>query len=171
MIIYTIGHSNHSTEKFIDLLGERRSVVDIRAHPGSSFVPHFSKGMMNAWLTLHGFNYRWLPELGGRRKPTGSTENNALRNESFRGFADYMQTDEFKQGVKKLTNGDVIMCAEAVPWKCHRNLISDWLVARFVEVYHIMPDGLLRIHKISTDAKVLAGAVIYPKKKVGAYEG
>ena len=170
--IYSIGHSNYSLEKLVGLLAHHQieALVDIRRFPGSRKFPHLGQQSLAAALPDAGMEYHWLEALGGRRrseKGGPASRNLGLRNESFRNYADYMLTDEFRQGVKKLLEiaagkRTAIMCAEAVFWRCHRRLVSDFLLANGVTVQHIMPSGELHAHTLTSGAKVENGEVTYP---------
>lgn len=172
--IYTIGHSNRSLEDFLALLKEFdiQALADIRSHPGSRKFPHFNRESLEAVLPEHGVKYLWLPKLGGRRKTRKGFEspNMGLTSPGFRSYADYMGEEEFRQGVRELLtlaseSKTAYMCAEALYWQCHRRLVSDYLVARCVEVLHILGPKSLRPHKLTEGALVTEeGDVIYPTK-------
>ena len=167
-VVFTIGHSTRSAEDFIALLhgaGVTR-VWDIRTFPGSRRYPHFNAEQLSGSLSQAGIAYEHHPELGGRRKPSAAAPPTAWRNEGFRGYAEYMRTDAFRGAIENLIaaaqeQSTAIMCSEAVPWRCHRNLVSDALVARGVEVQHIM-DGKLAPHALTSFAVVRDGEVAYP---------
>lgn len=127
-------------------------------------MPHFSKAALERSLEQHGIGYRHMPELGGLRKPEPDSINLGWRNLSFRGYADYMQTDSFWQGVDRLLalGPSAIMCAEAVPWRCHRSLIADALTARGVEVRHIISASEPARHVLTPFAQVREGRISYP---------
>src|SRR5579884_3433204 len=145
MTIWTIGHSTRSLDEFISLLKENgiRLLADVRSWPGSRRYPQFNRETLADLLGKTGIRYEHFPELGGKRKPKPDSRNTAWRNASFRGYADHMETEEFRKGVETLLElagnaGPVaLMCAEAVWWRCHRALISDYLKARGVEVLHV----------------------------------
>lgn len=168
MTIFTIGHSTRSSEAFIELLrsaGVKR-VWDIRSFPGSRKYPHFNTETLAERLSAHRIEYEHHPELGGRRRPSAHAAPTAWRNEGFRGYAEYMRTDAFRVALDALIEAGrrdaiAIMCAEAVPWRCHRNLVSDALVARGVDVRHIT-DGRLAPHRLTPFAVVHGGEVAYP---------
>src|ERR1039457_1853003 len=144
--IFTIGHSTRNIGDFVSMLEENgiKLLVDVRKLPGSKRYPQFNKDDLADSLGKASIHYEHFPELGGRRKAKPDSHNTAWRNESFRGYADYMETQEFRQGVERLADlaekagPAAIMCAEAVWWRCHRALISDFLKARGVEVIHII---------------------------------
>ena len=169
MRLYTIGHSTRALDEFVRLLQANNVdlVADVRTAPGSRWVPHFAKAALAAELPLVGIEYVHLPELGGLRKARSDSINTGWRNVSFRGFADYMQTDDFEAGLEHLMaladpHTAAIMCAEAVPWRCHRSLIADALTARGVEVLEIIGRGQPRLHSITSFACVRASRVFYP---------
>src|SRR5690606_18854209 len=145
-IIYTIGHSTRSLEEFLGLLKAHgvKQLIDGRTVPKSRRNPQFAGGALQESLPAAGIDYDWLKDLGGLRRPGPDSQNLAWRNSSFRGYADHMQSPEFKLAVDELverTNDDlVIMCAEAVPWRCHRSLIGDALLVRGVTVLDIMTE-------------------------------
>ena len=143
--IWTIGHSTRSADAFVELLRAHAitGLADVRTIPGSRRHPHFGGDALNARLAREGITYRHFPELGGLRKPRPDSPNGAWRNEAFRGYADHMGTPEFATAFAALLafgglRRVAVMCAEAVWWRCHRMLISDALVARGIDVQHIM---------------------------------
>jgi uncharacterized protein (DUF488 family) len=130
-------------------------------------MPHFAKSALERLLPAHGIAYRHMPELGGLRKPKRDSTNTGWRNVSFRGYADYMQTDEFWQAIDELEElaagrRVAIMCAEAVPWRCHRSLIADALTVRGDEVRHIIGMQEPSLHRMTSFARVQGGKVTYP---------
>jgi uncharacterized protein (DUF488 family) len=167
--LYTIGHSTRTIEDLISALQAHgiQLVVDIRAFPMSRRLPHFNRENLEKSLATVGIRYLWMPELGGRRKAIREDSPHiALRNASFRNYADYMLTSEFEPAVGKLVelgsqSKTAFMCAERVYFHCHRMLVSDWLVAHGHEVLHIDAEGLPRSHKLTADSRVEAGQVIY----------
>jgi uncharacterized protein (DUF488 family) len=167
--IWTIGHSTRAIDVFISLLGEHgiRLLVDVRSLPGSKRYPQFNKEALANSLGKSGINYEHFPELGGRRKAQPGSKNIAWRNASFRGYADYMETDEFNKGVNRLLDlaadagPTVIMCAEAVWWRCHRSLISDYLKARGIEVIHILDANKTQPHPYTPAARIVNGELSY----------
>jgi uncharacterized protein (DUF488 family) len=171
--VLTIGHSNHPLERFLDLLARHgvEALADIRRFPGSRKHPQFNRDSLAAALQQSGVEYHWLEALGGRRpRPGDESPNLGLENQGFRNYADCMLTDEFREGVEKLLEvarrkRTAIMCAEGLFWRCHRRLVSDFLVANGVIVQHIMPSGELRPHKLTTGAVVENGQVTYPGEK------
>jgi uncharacterized protein (DUF488 family) len=166
-LIYTIGHSTRELTDFLALLRENgiKRLADIRRYPGSRRYPHFSKEALARSLPDHGIDYVHIEELGGRRKAMENSPNTALRNEQFRAYADRMATPEFQTAVDHLLASDLrtaYMCAEAVPWRCHRNLLSDDLVRRGIEVVHILGHGERRGHQLNAIARIDGDRVIYP---------
>jgi len=164
MRIYTIGHSTRTLDELISLLREHRieRLADIRRYPGSRRYPHFSRESLAQSLPIA---YVHVPELGGRRKPLPDSPNTGWRNEQFRAYADYMATPEFAAALDMLLDSDVrtaIMCAEAVPWRCHRSLISDALTVRGVEVRHITGKASPSLHALTPFARVENGRISYP---------
>jgi len=144
-IIYTIGHSTHSIDEFLKMLGyfNIRYLIDIRSFPGSRKFPHFNKENLEATLKENGIDYTHLKDLGGRRKAQKNSKNIRWRNDSFRAYADYMETENFKKGIAQLEaiaskQITTYMCSEAVWWRCHRSMVSDYLKAKGWKVLHIM---------------------------------
>jgi len=165
--IHTIGHSTRELEELFALLRENGigRLADIRRYPGSRRYPHFSSQSLAQALPEQDIAYIHMPELGGRRKPAAGSPNTFWRNEQFRGYADYMGTEEFRDAIERLLmfpEATAIMCAEAVPWRCHRNLVADDLVRRGVEVVHILGTGSCKEHVMNEHARVDGDRVIYP---------
>ena len=171
--LMTIGHSTLSIESFLRALTENgcELLVDIRRHPGSRRYPHFGQERLFDSLEARGIRALWREGLGGRRKPEPDSANSGLRNPSFRGYADYMQGVPFAEELQWLLTqismtSVAVMCAEAVPWRCHRYLLSDAVLARGPEVQHILvaPDGAStrRPHVFPAYARVQAGRISYP---------
>jgi uncharacterized protein (DUF488 family) len=158
--LYTIGHSTRTLEDFIALL-KREGVshlVDVRAFPTSARHPHFNQENLAGSLAQAGIRYSHFPALGGRRRVRRDSHNTLWRNAGFRGYADYMETREFDEALDELLalamrERTAIMCAEAVPWRCHRSLISDAAVGRGAEVFHIM-DTSADPHRLTSFARV-----------------
>jgi len=167
--IWTIGHSTRKIDDFVAMLQHNgiRLVADVRMLPGSKRYPQFNKEALADSLGESGISYEHFPELGGRRKTKLGSKNTAWRNESFRGYADYMETEEFRKGIDRLTKladktgPTAIMCAEAVWWRCHRSLISDYLKTRGVEVIHIMDLNKTEPHPFTSVAKIVNGELTY----------
>ena len=167
--IMTIGHSTHAIEVFLGMLKAHgvELIVDVRTVPRSRRNPQFSRENLPASLAAAGIGYIHLPELGGLRKPRPDSINSAWRNESFRGYADYMQTAEFAAGIEHLLElaaerPTAVMCAEAVPWRCHRSLIGDALTARGHRVENIMSATSRTPHRMTPCARVEGATVTYP---------
>jgi len=167
--IWTIGHSTRTIDEFISLLRANhiKLLVDVRTLPGSRRYPQFNRETLAESLGKAGIRYEHFPELGGRRKAKPDSRNTAWRNASFRGYADYMETHEFHKGVGRLldlaTEGGpaAIMCAEAVWWRCHRSLISDYLKASGIEVMHILTSNNIESHPFTSAAHIVDGALSY----------
>ncbi len=166
-MIYTLGHSTLPLEKFIEILKEYgiEQVIDIRSLPGSNRFPWFNKENLEKSLKKEGLSYIHLKSLGGLRKLQKNSINNYWKNKSFRAYADYMQTEDFEEGIKELVRlskkKSVIICSEAVPWKCHRFLVSDALVSKGKKVFHIIPPKKEE-HEINPAAKISEGKLSYP---------
>lgn len=167
--LFTIGHSTHEAETLLGLLrgaGIER-VIDVRIAPGSRRHPHVARAELERWLPAEGVAYAWRGEdLGGHRRARSDSPHTALRNDSFRGYADHMDTAPFRAALDRLvTAADeavvAIMCAEALWWRCHRSMIADALVVRDVEVRHVMPDGSETPHELRPFARPLDGGVRY----------
>ncbi len=168
--IYTIGHSTRTLDEFLGLLNrfQIELLVDVRTVPRSRHVPHFNGDSLARVLREHGIVYSHLKLLGGLRKPDKDSSNKGWRNLSFRGFADYMQTEEFTKGLHELLDlasekTVAFMCAEAVPWRCHRSLISDVLLVRGIEVQHIISEKSFRLHELTPFAVVDGDRITYPE--------
>lgn len=169
MDLYTIGHSTRPVEEFLTLLKAHdiTRVIDVRTAPGSRRNPQFLKEELDVALREHGIAYAHCRALGGFRKPRTDSINAGWRNESFRGFADYMQTPEFEAALKRLLEvaaeqPTAIMCAEAVPWRCHRSLIADAAVAHGVAAHHITSATRCGRHTLTSFARLEGGRVSYP---------
>ncbi len=169
--LWTIGHSTRPNEDFIGLLLTHgiQLLVDVRTIPFSRRNPQFHQEALAQSLREAGLQYRHMPALGGRRKARPASVNVGWRNEGFRGYADYMQTQEFWDGLEELVDigqqsSTVIMCAEAVPWRCHRTLIADALVIRGWTVDHIISASSLKSHTLTPFAKPEAGRLTYPSE-------
>lgn len=167
--VYTIGHSNRPIETFIELLREHRIelLVDIRTVPKSRHNPQFGQDQLPDSLTAAGIDYQYMQDLGGLRKTSADSPNGGWRNASFRGYADWMQTDQFASAVEELiavaeSRRTAIMCAEAVPWRCHRSLVGDALLVRGVEVIDIMGPGSAREEKMTPFALADGRSITYP---------
>jgi len=167
--IFTIGHSTRPIEEFVELLRANgvKQLIDIRTVPRSARNPQFNRDTLPEALARAGIEYLHMPELGGLRHPRPDSRNGAWRNDSFRGYADYMQTPEFARAIEKLIERGAekqtaVMCAEAVPWRCHRSLVGDALVARGIAVEDIMGAGRRQPHKLTPFAQMDGARVWYP---------
>jgi uncharacterized protein (DUF488 family) len=167
-IVCTIGHSNRTIEEFIDLLrqNEVQVLLDIRTVPKSRHNPQFGQDQLPQSLEEAGIAYRQMPGLGGLRRPLKESPNSGWRNTSFRGYADYMQTPEFAHNVEAVIGlaGDtrcVLMCAESVPWRCHRSLVADALLVRGIPVEHIINPGKRKPAALTPFAKVEGTRITY----------
>jgi len=167
--IWTVGHSTRTIDEFVAALESHgiKLLVDIRSLPGSKRYPQFNKEALSASLHKVGIRYEHFLELGGRRKAAPNSRNIAWRNASFRGYADYMETEEFQKGIERLVDlakevgPTAIMCAEAVWWRCHRALISDYLKARGIEVMHIIDANKSDPHPYTSAARIVDGELSY----------
>jgi uncharacterized protein (DUF488 family) len=167
--IFTVGHSTRSIEDFVRLLRAHRVelLIDIRAVPRSRTNPQFNRDGLPESLKAAAIEYLHMHELGGLRHPRADSPNSAWRNDSFRGYADYMQTPEFAAAIDRLIElggrkQTAIMCAEAVPWRCHRSLVADALTARGIAVEDIMSAERRQAHKVTPFARVEGSRVWYP---------
>jgi uncharacterized protein (DUF488 family) len=177
LMVMSIGHSNRPIDTFLQLLQshEVKQVVDVRTIPRSRHNPQFNKETLPAVLRAAGIGYRHMPKLGGLRRARRDSRNTGWRSPTFRGYADYMQTEDFEAAVKTLIELAtkkplVMMCAEAVPWRCHRSLISDALLIRGVRVEHIMTRTLRQPHKLTPFARVKGKKITYPPEAAGTDE-
>jgi uncharacterized protein (DUF488 family) len=167
--LYTIGHSTRMLDELISVLQAHaiETLVDIRSFPMSRRLPHFNRESLDESLRNAGIKYVWMKELGGRRKKIrDDSPHVALRSPSFRNYADYMLTPDFQQGISELLNlaqhsRMAYMCAERVYFRCHRMLVSDWLVAHGHEVQHIDAQGPTRPHRLTPEARLVNEQVIY----------
>jgi uncharacterized protein (DUF488 family) len=168
--IWTIGHSTRTADEFVSLLRSQQidRLADIRTIPQSRRHPHFGRDALSARLVDDGIQYRHFKDLGGLRKPRADSPNGAWKNQAFRGYADHMQTPEFALALDQLlafADGGrlAVMCAEAVWWRCHRMLVSDALVARTIDVQHILGATSVQPHRLTPFAHIQdAGRVRYP---------
>jgi uncharacterized protein (DUF488 family) len=167
--LYTIGHSTRPLDEFVAVLRAHsiQILVDIRSFPMSRRLPHFNRESLEKILPDDGMRYVWLKDLGGRRKKIrDDSPNVALRNDSFRNYADYMLTDDFHRGIAELIklaeqSRTAYMCAERVYFHCHRMLVSDWLVAHGHKVFHVDGTGPVKAHELMAEARLIEGEVIY----------
>jgi uncharacterized protein (DUF488 family) len=166
--MYTIGHSTRSIEEFIELLKINgiKLLADVRRFPGSRSYPQFSKEELKASLAENDIRYIHFEALGGRRKPLPGSANEVWKNLSFRGYADYMETPEFRKAIEELLSaGDekhtAIMCSEAVWWRCHRSMIADYLKSIGIEVIHILSATKNEEHPYTKPARIVGGKLSY----------
>ena len=169
--IYTIGHSTRALDELVSLLREHgvMRLADVRRYPGSRRHPHFSRESLEQTLPIE---YVHFEDLGGRRRPAKNSRNAAWENEQFRGYADYMCTPEFRAAVDRLLDSDratAVLCAEAVPWRCHRNLLSDDLVRRGIEVVHIIGPQSAQPHAMNAMARIVGDCVTYPPEQAAMF--
>ena len=166
--IWTIGHSTRGADEFIALLNENsiEALADVRSFPGSRKFPQFNAEALAVSLPAAGIEYVPYKKLGGRRKARPDSPHTVWRNDAFRGYADYMDTDDFKKGINELLQlvaktRSAIMCSEAVWWRCHRSMISDHLKSIGVTVTHIMAPGKAEKHPYTAAAKIVSGKLVY----------
>jgi len=167
--IFTLGHGTRRIEEFLEILRafHVRMIVDVRTVPRSRHNPQYDQMELQKVLEENGFAYQHLKALGGLRHAHKDSINTGWQNASFRGYADYMQTPEFAQAIKKLISLGkrrkiAILCAESVPWRCHRSMIADALVVRGVEVLHIMSKTNAHAHALTPFARVAGEEITYP---------
>jgi uncharacterized protein (DUF488 family) len=166
--VWTVGHSTRSGEEFGKILEAHgiRVLVDVRMFPGSRRYPQFNRAALSESLAALGIEYRHAPKLGGRRTPRADSHNTAWKNAQFRAYADHMETEEFRSAVKELLQvaGErrvAVMCAEAVWWRCHRSLISDYLKAAGHTVIHIINENKTEEHPFTSAARIIDGHLTY----------
>jgi uncharacterized protein (DUF488 family) len=166
--VFTVGHSNHSLEKFLGILAAHGvgRIADVRRFPASRRWPHFGSERLEAALAAAGIAYLGLPELGGRRPARPDSPHVAWRVEAFRGYADYMDTPEFAAALARLIPSTqdrptAVMCAEAMPWSCHRSLIADALIVRGFEILEILSEKEARPRALTPFARVEGERLIY----------
>jgi uncharacterized protein (DUF488 family) len=167
--LYTIGHSTRSLDELTSALQAHniRTLVDIRAFPMSRRLPQFNRDSLEQTIPAAGIRYEWMKALGGYRKAIlDDSPNIALRNDSFRNYADYMLTPEFESAIAEVIQlseaaPTAYMCAERVYFRCHRMLVSDWLVSHGHEVLHIDATGPVKPHQLTTDARIIDGKLLY----------
>jgi uncharacterized protein (DUF488 family) len=170
LTLYTVGHSTRSFDDFVTLLTRHgvRAIADVRRFPKSRKYPHFNDDALAESLPAAGIQYAPAPALGGRRRTSPDSVNTGWRNDSFRGYADYMQTPSFEEGIARLIQlatqaPTAIMCAEAVPWRCHRSLISDAMLVRGWVVLDVVSDSAPTPHKLTPFAQAEGTRITYPK--------
>jgi uncharacterized protein (DUF488 family) len=167
--LYTVGHSTHLIERFLELLGEHRiaTLADVRSFPGSRRWPQFNQESLAEALRRVGVEYRWLERLGGRRhSKRPDSPHVAWTISAFRAYADHTESAEFGEGLDELVAiataaRTAIMCSEGLWWQCHRRIVSDQMTVRGWDVEHIMPDGKLTAHRLPDFASVIEGRIIY----------
>ena len=169
--VWTIGHSTHSLDEFVAMLlsFNIERVVDVRSYPGSRKFPQFNKEALGVSLPANNIQYIHLKKLGGRRKVNPESKNTSWRHVAFRGYADYMETNSFAEGIKEFIESaqqqrTAYMCSEAVWWRCHRSMISDYLKADGWNVQHIMQIGKSTEHPYTQPARVVDGRLTYLPK-------
>lgn len=172
-IVWTIGHSTHPLDELVAMLQsfQIEMVADIRSFPGSRKFPQFNKEALEISLPENNIQYIHLKELGGRRKVKADSKNIVWRHPAFRGYADYMETDAFKEGIRQLEKTALkqhtaYMCSEAVWWRCHRSMVSDYLKVHGWKVMHIMGIGKEEEHPYTAPARIVNGELTY--KEVSA---
>jgi uncharacterized protein (DUF488 family) len=166
--VYTVGHSTLAVGDLVDLLARNgvAGVADVRRHPGSRRHPQFAREALAAALERAGITYRWLPALGGRRPARADSPHVAWRNRAFRGYADHMDQPEFRQALEDLVRiaaerPTAVLCAEAVPWRCHRQLVADALVAAGHEVRHLLGSQPPAAHRLTPFARRVGDRLLY----------
>jgi uncharacterized protein (DUF488 family) len=171
--VYSLGHSTRTIDEFLNILRKYDidDIADIRTIPKSRTNPQFNLEDLAVALNAQGKKYHHLKSLGGLRRPQKDSLNNGWRNDSFRGYADYMQTPDFEQGLQeliKLAGSSIVgmMCAEAVPWRCHRSLVGDALLARGFEVVEILDETHFRKHALTRFAKIEGLKITYPLEEL-----
>jgi uncharacterized protein (DUF488 family) len=172
--VFTVGHSTRPIDEFIHLLRSHgvQRVIDVRTLPRSRFNPQFDIARLPDLLRAADIHYTHLPGLGGRRQPRPDSSNGGWRNKSFRGYADHMQSSDFKNSLERCLEMAAVervalMCAEAVPWRCHRSLIADAIVARGLDALEIASDTRVRPHTLTPFARVEGTEVTYPALPLG----
>lgn len=168
MVVHTLGHSTLAREDFLALLEAHglAAIADVRRFPASRRHPHFAREAFAHHLAGAGRTYAWLPALGGRRSGRPDSPHIAWRNAAFRAYADHMDTVEFRDGLAALLalareRPTAVLCAEAVPWRCHRQLIADALVARGIEVRHVLGPATVERHRLVPFARLAGDRVVY----------
>lgn len=176
LTIWTIGHSTRTIEEFIDLLRRYQieMLVDVRHFPGSHHLPHFNQAALHHALATAGIHYEHLVDLGGRRPARPDSHNLLWRNASFRGYADYMETRPFCDGIDRLlyiarTGRTAIMCSEAVWWRCHRSMIADHLKALGMQVLHVLGPTKIQEHPYTSAARLVGGRLSYESELPAAH--
>jgi uncharacterized protein (DUF488 family) len=175
--ILTVGHSTRSLEEFLSLLHEAgvRTLVDVRRYPGSRRHPHFGGERLAGSLRAAGIEYVWLPGVGGRRSPKKNSPHTGWRVEAFAGYADHMDSAEFREAAGELLRlaqrgYTAIMCAEALPHRCHRRLLSDWLTVHGVAVTHVLASRRLEPHEMTPFARVVGDRILYDRGQAELFQ-
>jgi len=173
VVVHTLGHSTRSREEFLELVRVHAigAIADVRRFPASRRHPHFARPALAEALDLAGVSYVWLPGLGGRRHGRADSPHVGWRNPSFRAYADHMETPEFEAEIARLLElarerPTAVLCAEAVPWRCHRQLLADALLARGIAVRHITGAGPAAEHRLTPFARLDAGRVVYDRGQI-----
>jgi uncharacterized protein (DUF488 family) len=167
--VHTVGHGTLSSDEFAALIERAQvdGVVDVRSFPGSRHNPQFGREEMERWVPKAGIGYVWIRDLGGRRQTTPGSKHVALRNDSFRAYADHMETHAFLSGIESLlvlaeSDSPTVMCSESLWWRCHRRLIADYLVlVRGINVVHLMHDGRSTPHVLTEGVRLAQDALVY----------
>ena len=166
--IWTVGHSTRTADEFNEILSSHsiKALVDVRSFPSSRRFPHFNQLQLAPALSAVGITYHHNPQLGGRRRPSANSKNTAWQNPSFRAYADHMESEEFAAGIENLLAiaakaSTAIMCAEALWWRCHRSLISDFLKAEGANVLHILEREKIEEHPYTSAARIVEGRLSY----------
>ena len=165
---WTVGHSTRQLDEFLAVLSayEIELIADVRRFPGSRRLPHFSSNDLERSLAERGIAYVWLPSLGGRRRPDSHSVNTGWRHPAFRGYADYIATEEFASGLFELTMlagglRTAVMCAEVLWWRCHRRIIADVLASLGLPVVHIRDESNAELHQLVPPARMARGSLSY----------
>ncbi|HVA79768.1 MAG TPA: DUF488 domain-containing protein [Candidatus Binataceae bacterium] len=178
-LIFTIGHSTHPIERFLELLAAHQValVADVRSFPSSRKWPHFNQDALAESLRHAGLGYRWIKSLGGRRHgKRADSPHTAWEHPAFRSYADYTGSTDFAAGLDELCEiaagaRTAYMCSEGLWWRCHRRIISDHLLVRGWRVEHIMPAGTLSTHELTAFARVIGGAIVYAGSEIHGSSG
>lgn len=175
LTVWTFGHSTRPLPEFLAVLAAHgiELVADVRRFPGSRRLPQFSREALEASLPAHGIGYRWIPELGGRRRPSPASPNTAWRHPAFRAYADHTAAEEFADGLAQLLAAAgglraTVMCSERLWWRCHRRLIADVLTYLGVEVRHIRDEGPGEVHRLAAPARIVRGRLTYAAPRVSS---
>ncbi len=168
LTLFTVGHSTRSAQEFLEILRAHQIelLADVRSFPSSRRYPHFNKVNLRDLLGESNVQYQHMPQLGGRRRASPASMNTAWKNAGFRGYADYMETNEFANGIEELLSlakdkHTAVMCAEAVWWRCHRSLIADYLKASGVKIVHLIDEKKSELHPYTSVARIVGGRLSY----------